>query len=99
MVKERIIFGAQVFRVCDFSRVYEILNFMLEADTSIYGMASNLVKLTIAVWVKTMYVWGGLEMVKGLRRPFWIRQSRTLDKGWLKFENLVDCWTTCASTA
>ena len=36
-----------------------------------------------------MFGFGGLEMVKGLRRPFWTRQSRTLDKGWLKFENFL----------
>ena len=63
---------------------------MLEVDTSICGMASNLVELIVAFWVKTRYVWvGGLETVKGLRRPFWIKRSRTLDKGWLKFENFL----------
>ena len=39
-----------------FSRVYEVLDFMLEADTNICGMVSNLVELTVVVWVKTRYV-------------------------------------------
>ena len=72
-----------------FSRVYEVLDFMLEADTSICGMASNLMKLTAAVWAKTRYVWVGLETVKDLRRLFWTRRSRTLDRDWLKFENFL----------
>ena len=45
------------FKVCNLSKVYEVLDVMLEADTSIYGMAKNLMELTVAVWVKTMYVW------------------------------------------
>ena len=36
-----------------------------------------------------MFGFGGLETVKGLRRPFWIKWSRTLDRGWLKFENFL----------
>ena len=36
-----------------------------------------------------MFGFGGLETVKGLRRPFWIKRSRTLDRGWLKFENFL----------
>ena len=36
-----------------------------------------------------MFGFGGLETVRDLRRPFWIKWSKTLDKGWLKFENFM----------
>ena len=46
-----------------------------------------------------MFRFGGLETVKGLRRPFWTRWSRTLDKGWLKFDNFLGGWMARTSTA
>ena len=46
-----------------------------------------------------MFRFGGLETVKGLRRPFWIKQSRTLDRSWLKFENFLGGCTARTSTA
>ena len=46
-----------------------------------------------------MFGFGGLEMVKGLRRPFWIKRSKTLDKGWLKFENFLGGRMAQTSTA
>ena len=60
---------------------------MLKADTSISGMVSNLVELTVAIWVK--FGFGSLETVKGLRRPFWTKRSSTLDKGLLKLEKFL----------
>ena len=53
IIWKRIAFGVWVwvrfFRVCDLSIVYEVLDFMLEEDTSICGMANNLMELTVAV--------------------------------------------------
>ena len=46
-----------------------------------------------------MFRFGGLETVKGLRRPFWIKRSRTFDKSWLKFENFLGGCTARTSTA
>ena len=61
IIWKRVGFGVWIwvgfFRVCDLSRVYEVLDFMLEVDTNICGMASNFVELTVAVWVKTRYIW------------------------------------------
>ena len=61
VVWKRVGFGVWIwvgfFRVCDLSRVYEALDFMFKAKKSICGMASNLVELTVAVWVIARYVW------------------------------------------
>ena len=46
-----------------------------------------------------MFGFGGLETVKGLRRPFWIKRSRTLDRDWLKLENFLGGCTARTSIA
>ena len=51
MVWKWVIFGAWAFRVCDFSRVYEVLDFMFEADISVCGMSNGLVEVAVAIWV------------------------------------------------
>ena len=50
-------FSVWVFRVCDFFRVYEILNFMLEADTGVCGMSNGLVEVTVTVWDIAWAIW------------------------------------------
>ena len=45
------------FKVCDFSRVYEVLNFMLEADTGVCGMSNGLVEVAVTVWVIAWAIW------------------------------------------
>ena len=44
-----VIFGAWVFRVYDFSRVYEVLDFLLEADIGVCVMSNGLVEVAVAV--------------------------------------------------
>ena len=36
--------------------VYEVLDFMFEADTSIYGMSNGLVEVSVAVWAQWFYI-------------------------------------------
>ena len=55
VVWKRVGFGVWVWvclvRICDLSRVYEVLDFMFQAHARIGGMASNLVEFTVTVWV------------------------------------------------
>ena len=50
-LRKGLVFSVRVFRVYDFSRIYEVLNFMFKAHARVSGMTSNLVKLAIMVWV------------------------------------------------
>ena len=51
-LRKRVISSAWVFRVCDFFRIYEVLDFMFKAHAGVSRMTSNLVKFTVTVWVK-----------------------------------------------
>ena len=53
-------------------------------------------------WWKLQYLFGsylglfelnGSILIRGQSKPFCTRHSKTSDKGWLKFENLLGCWT------
>ena len=59
MAREWIISSTWIFRVCDFSRVYEVLNFMLEADTGVCGVSKDLVEVAVTIRVITwaIQVW------------------------------------------
>ena len=58
MVKERIgFFGVRVFRVSDFSSIYEILDFIFEANAIIYGVFKVLMEFIVLVWVIVWGIW------------------------------------------
>ena len=52
-----IIPGVRAFRVYNFSSIYEILDFMFEANAVIYGVFEVLVEFTVLVWVIVWGVW------------------------------------------
>ena len=53
MVKERIIFGVLVwvFKVYDFFRIYEVLDFMFKAHAGVSRLFEVLVEFAVLVWV------------------------------------------------
>ena len=59
VVKERIIFGVLVwvFGVCDFFRIYEVLDFMFKAHAGVSRVFEVLVEFAVLVWVIVWGVW------------------------------------------